>query len=242
MFMKYFFLIAINIVNANAEKCVPGPFHKKYSSPATEERAACGAYNTDTCCTANFTNELNKTRGRVLLGFDWGHCKSISRKCDEFLLRAVCFFNCEPRLIRWHAGNLTLRNVPVCGDYCDDWYEACKDDQTCVQEWLTDFEFANSTYTCPRNSTCRKFSEWYGNGQRLCNKLFGQNFRYVDPKCPCTKMDGPIPNHINETSTCNTATSTTVSSPTKPSSYCPRGKYSFHATYLSLVLIAMIKY
>ena len=84
--------------------------------------------------------------------------------------------------------------------------------------------------------------QWYGNGQRLCNKLFGQNFRYVDPKCPCTKMDGPIPNHINETSTCNTATSTTVSSPTKPSSYCPRGKYSFHATYLSLVLIAMIKY
>lgn len=84
MFMKYFFLIAINIVNANAEKCVPGPFHKKYSSPATEERAACGAYNTDTCCTANFTNELNKTRGRVLLGFDWGHCKSISRVSPIF--------------------------------------------------------------------------------------------------------------------------------------------------------------
>ena len=29
-----------------------------------------------------------------------------------------------------------LGDVPICGKYCDDWFEACKDDKTCTKDWL----------------------------------------------------------------------------------------------------------
>ena len=29
-----------------------------------------------------------------------------------------------------------LGDVPICGKYCDDWFEACKDDKTCTRDWL----------------------------------------------------------------------------------------------------------
>ena len=32
-----------------------------------------------------------------------------------------------------------IQNVPVCADYCNSWFEACKNDSTCVEHWLEDF-------------------------------------------------------------------------------------------------------
>ena len=70
-----------------AEKCLPGKYHKKTSSPATEDYAECKAWSSDTCCTANFTETLNKTRARELYGFHYGHCKDISKVGTKRLLR-----------------------------------------------------------------------------------------------------------------------------------------------------------
>ena len=71
------FVLFIGLISA--EKCLPGKYHKKTSSPATEEYAECKAWSSDTCCTANFTKTLNKTRARELYGFHYGHCKNISK-------------------------------------------------------------------------------------------------------------------------------------------------------------------
>jgi hypothetical protein len=49
----------------------------------------------------------------------------------------------------------------------------------------------------------------YGSGKKLCN-TWGQSFAYVDPKCPCSRMDGPIPSNVDETSTCSASSKMTL--------------------------------
>ena len=200
---QVFSLFVLCVVLISAEQCISGPFHMNTSSPATKEYAECKAWSDNTCCTANFTEQLNKTRVRDLYGFHWGHCKNISKKCEKFLVEEECFYQCEPRLFLWHVAKGTIKGVPICGDYCDAWYDACKDDETCVENWLTGFDFSNNIYTCPRDAKCQTFKQVYGSGKELCNKMWGTSFRYVDPKCPCSKMNAPIPDGVNATSTCS---------------------------------------
>ena len=49
-----------------------------------------------------------------------------------------CFYECEPMLkhyeIKHSPGD--LGDVPICGKYCDEWFEACKEDKTCTRDWL----------------------------------------------------------------------------------------------------------
>ena len=78
-----------------------------------------------------------------------------------------CFYFCEPILGHFQVpGSPTkIEGVPVCADYCDNWFEACKDDRTCVEHWGEDFVyneyFANSCPNDPRAS-CRTFEDVYG--------------------------------------------------------------------------------
>ena len=82
-----------------------------------------------------------------------------------------------------------IQNVPVCADYCDAWFEACKDDLTCVENWLRDFtKDANGTNICPINSSCITFEEMYSSGEGLCNKMWGKAFYYSSNTDNCTVM------------------------------------------------------
>ena len=82
-----------------------------------------------------------------------------------------------------------IQNVPVCASYCDAWFEACKDDFTCVEDWLDDFDYAvDGNNSCPANSTCVTFREMYGNGEGLCNRMWGVAFYYSTNTDNCTVM------------------------------------------------------
>jgi len=79
------------------------------------------------------------------LGYDLGHCddqKPLSKQCEQFFLEHACYDQCDPYLHQWANPILDSPNipigVPVCSDYCDAWFEACKDDLTCADEWLLD--------------------------------------------------------------------------------------------------------
>ena len=82
-----------------------------------------------------------------------------------------------------------IRNVPVCASYCDAWFEACRNDLTCVEDWLADFDFAlDGVNSCPASSTCITFEEMYGNGEGLCNRMWGEAFIYSTNMNNCTVM------------------------------------------------------
>ena len=51
-----------------------------------------------------------------------------------------------------------LANLPLCSDYCDRWYEACKNEMTCAVNWITDWEYEDDgTNQCNENATCESY-------------------------------------------------------------------------------------
>lgn len=78
-----FALIPFHNLMITAEQCLPGTFHKETSSPGGNAYAECQAWNEDTCCTANFTMELNQNRVKNLYNFHWGHCKNLSQVSNQ---------------------------------------------------------------------------------------------------------------------------------------------------------------
>ena len=82
-----------------------------------------------------------------------------------------------------------IRNVPVCASYCDAWFEACRNDLTCVEDWLEDFDSTiHGANICPTNSPCVTFEQMYGNAEGLCNKMWGEAFIYSTDTDNCTVM------------------------------------------------------
>ena len=82
-------------------------------------------------------------------------------------------------------GNVT--DVPVCADYCDAWFDACRYDNTCAENWLDQYIFQLNP-TCPNDDApCVTFEEMFGNGEGLCNRMFGPAFIY-ETSDNCTVM------------------------------------------------------
>lgn len=81
------------------------------------------------------------------------------KTCERYIKNEECFWQCEPNLIKWHVKEGALEGVPICAKYCDDWFDACKDDFTCAEDWLSDFNYSSNVYSCPTASKCLKFSK-----------------------------------------------------------------------------------
>ena len=75
---------------------------------------------------------------------------------------------------------LFCSGVPICASECDAWYAACKDDRICVENVLEDYNrTVNYVAKCPRDKKCITYAEMYGSGKNLCEKLWGDSYRYV---------------------------------------------------------------
>ncbi|KAJ7321493.1 Folate receptor [Desmophyllum pertusum] len=177
------------------DKCIKGPLHKDKPSPEGPGYVECTPWKDNACCTANFTAELKRNNVEVLYNFSWNHCANLSQACERFIKNEECFWQCEPNLINWHTTGGALEGVPICAKYCDDWFDACKNDFTCAQDWLSGFNYSSSVYSCPTKSTCFKFSEVYSNGKGLCDTMWGKSFTYEKgDNCMSMWFTGKNPN------------------------------------------------
>lgn len=109
-----------------------------------------------------------------------------------------CFYQCEPMLGYFQIGITGyIQHVPVCASYCERWFTACRNDLTCVNDWLADFDFAeDGVNNCPNNSQCLTFEDRYGDARGLCNRMWGNAFFYSEDEENCTVMafDGTMAN------------------------------------------------
>ena len=102
-----------------------------------------------------------------------------------------------------------ISHVPICASYCNLWFDACRTDRTCVVDWLADFDYTlDGNNTCPADSTCRTFEEVYGDGEGLCNLMWGDAFFFSEDVDNCTVMafDNAMPNPNFQLSFPNMAT------------------------------------
>eukprot|EP00794_Sanderia_malayensis_P000313 gene313-943_t len=195
MFFKTLACSLMIVLNINyliaGEKCLSGTYHKNFSSPGSKDFVECLSYKNNACCTAELTETI-KYHPETLYNFTWSHCNAISPKCLRYLKNEECFFQCEPSLIRYQRPGVpyAAQNVPICSSYCDKWFDACKDESTCVVNWESDFVVVNNHYACPQNSKCRTFKQVYMNASGLCNRMWGVSFSYYSGSNKCYTM-GP---------------------------------------------------
>ena len=50
----------------------------------------------------------------------------------------------------------TTTQAPLCRSFCNSWYDACKDDYSCVRDWINDWNYTDPTVIkCPDNAPCK---------------------------------------------------------------------------------------
>ncbi|TRZ19497.1 hypothetical protein HGM15179_007610 [Zosterops borbonicus] len=110
--------------------------------------------------------------------------------CEDFTKKIECFYRCSPHAARWIHPNdsAAIQAVPLCQSFCDDWYEACKDDSTCVRNWLTDWEWDKSGENQCK-SKCAPYREVYANGTDMCQSMWGESFKVSESSCLCLQMN-----------------------------------------------------
>ena len=181
------------------QRCLPGNNHKKYAS-AEENLLACKAYKNNSCCTSDFTRQLVNPPIKSIYNFSWTPCNNtLSARCEAFLVLIECFYRCSPDAIYWENPDFpsAIKKAPICASFCDEWYDACRDDLTCGRNWLTDFNVsADGVNTCKQ--PCKNFSAYFTNGKDLCEGKWGQTFVYKENDVDCLKMNITSPNQNGE--------------------------------------------
>ena len=83
----------------------------------------------------------------------------LEKECERYIKHEECFYLCEPNPIKWHTSGGGVKGVPICADYCDKWFDACKNDMTCAEDWLEHFIITSGQNICRADCKCLKFSE-----------------------------------------------------------------------------------
>ena len=175
-------------------KCLKGANHKEFASPEGPEYAACHQFQTKSCCTANFTEKLATATVTRIDNFHWDRCGALSKRCEEFMIAVECFYRCSPNVIHWEGTfPSSLNRVPVCHQFCDDWYEACKAEMSCASNWITGFNrTSDGSNLCRDDSSCQTWEQRYGNSRTMCDVMWGQSFRYTTDTTMCLHINGTV--------------------------------------------------
>lgn len=62
-------------------------------------------------------------------------------------------------------------DVPLCATDCDQWFDACRNDYTCTDNWTLNFKWKNGTNHCPPESECRTFADVFVNASNFCERV-----------------------------------------------------------------------
>uniref|UniRef100_UPI00398EA2F3 retbindin n=1 Tax=Pristiophorus japonicus TaxID=55135 RepID=UPI00398EA2F3 len=157
--------------------------HKATPSPEPELHD-CPLYAKNACCTADIKDKMNTLPEAEC----WNRCGLLSTKCEQFFKQLSCFYRCSPDATIWASPNLPnyLLNVPLCQSFCDQWYKACENDQTCTRNMNSDLNTSNHTRaTC--TSECIPYNKMYKDGKDLCESVAGDSFKVRS--CNCLSLD-----------------------------------------------------
>ena len=147
----------------------------------------CGQYNASRCCSNAYSTAFGSgpqgapNPAALYAGYSYNQCPQVrntSAACIAFLALEECAFSCDPVNAPLYAASVT---VGLCPAMCNAWFDACRNDYTCVTDWATwpQITVANATgYFCPLGSTCSTYGDVYGSGQGLCNTMWSPAFAY----------------------------------------------------------------
>jgi folate receptor len=71
-------------------------------------------------------------------------------------------------------------HLPLCASDCNEWFEACKSDYTCRDNWNVGFKWINGTNFCPQHEKCDTFENKFKNANNFCSKIWDESFQVED--------------------------------------------------------------
>ncbi|XP_039268082.2 folate receptor gamma-like [Styela clava] len=157
----------------------------------------CVPWENKTCCT--------KESAADILKFNFDHCgQKMSEKCKSHFLRRSCFESCSPNLGPWvkNIDNLSRKAkfhfLPLCRRECETWWEDCKNELTCAEDWNLDFKWINGTNVCHKRTRCIPFTQVYKDSTYFCEHIYGPfDFLVVNDNDHCmTLFDEMRNNHF----------------------------------------------
>ncbi|MBN3275534.1 FOLR2 protein, partial [Polyodon spathula] len=164
--------------------CMDAKHHKVKPGPEGDLYRQCAPWKDNACCTANTTSEAHNDQS-YLYNFNWNHCGIMTDKCKKHFIQDTCFYECSPNLGPWiQKVDQSWRRerilyVPLCKEDCNKWWEDCKDDYTCKENWHKGWDWSTGINRCPENTLCRKFSDVFPTAQSLCEKVWSDSYKYT---------------------------------------------------------------
>ncbi|XP_013918037.1 PREDICTED: retbindin [Thamnophis sirtalis] len=161
------------------DHCLSGGKHKANPS-AEEELGICQMYAENACCSPEVAQELSRASAG-----SWNRCGSLSIRCEEYLRQLDCFYHCSPIAAQWphHQQPTALMAVPLCQNFCDQWYDACREDVTCPGNW----PWGADGHNCSQE--CHSFGQMYKDGKELCENIWDDAFIVSADPCQCLMLD-----------------------------------------------------
>ncbi|XP_067161616.1 folate receptor gamma-like isoform X2 [Apteryx mantelli] len=186
--------------------CMDAKHHKRQPGPEGLLYGQCTPWRDNACCTAETSAAAHDDRS-YLYGFDWDHCGALPARCKRHFVQDTCLYECSPNLGPWIDQADTswrkerIRDVPLCREDCEQWWQDCRDALTCKRNWHTGWNWTSGTNVCPRGATCRRFEQVFGTAARLCEDIWSGSYRYTEHRRGsgrCIQMwfdaGGPNPN------------------------------------------------
>ncbi|GAB1602882.1 folate receptor gamma-like, partial [Argonauta hians] len=175
-----------NAVNKYLNRCLDALHHKVTPGPEGSLYKQCSLWKKNSCCQGNVTEKVHEG---TLYKFNLHHCKRLSKHCYQHFVQDTCFYQCTPNAGPWihKESNMTIRkeryfDVPLCESTCQRWWDSCKDDETCSENWMRGFNWTTGENTCPTGSKCRKFSEVFKTANNFCEKVWDHSWKVVSNK------------------------------------------------------------
>ena len=127
------------------------------------------------------------------------------------MIQEICLYECDPYLGNFIVQDYSkkMRNeryfkIPLCKKDCDRWFEDCKDDYTCRDNWSKGFKWVKqdgqSVNYCRDQDKCVTIKEKFQTAQNFCQKIWDDSFEIVndDKKCFTFEFEQNKPNPNKE--------------------------------------------
>lgn len=172
--------------------CIDAKYHKSKPGPEADifnKKFHCTPWKGHACCSANTTFNIQEDGALSLYNMHWDQCNTVmSPKCRRYFEVDTCMYECSPYMKPWitidpnskKTRKERFTNVPICKSDCDEWFDACRDDLTCSNNWGNFTTWNWKTGMCKME--CKTFKDYFGDPAKFCNKIFNFSWRYTEGK------------------------------------------------------------
>jgi folate receptor len=130
---------------SNTDVCHLQYFHLDRPIAQPDSFTECHPYKDRSCCAERTVESADTLRLAYGPGYDWNRCGKLSAECARFFVQEACFYECSPNAglfrkfspLEFNESDAShnewqLEGMPIRGDYCDSWFDACHQELFCA--------------------------------------------------------------------------------------------------------------